>query len=314
MNGTKTTIMPAPTKLNPIKRDVDYGLEDTSALHQAITNSTITKRVPAPTKLGTIERDVDYGNVNGLPLKMDIYYPQVASGPVPALIFIHGGSLILGAKTDVTPSDIKALTSAGYLIGSVNYRLAPQYKFPAQIQDVKCAVRFLRANSLDLGIDPARIGVWGWSAGGQLAALLGVTNGTGIYDGSGGWDGESIDVQAVVDISGVSDLATYFSKDGLALKEKAFGNTNEWLEKGSPVSFISKDSPPFLIIHGQADAFVPLSQSQTLHNRLISKNVTSNLIVVTNADHDLNAFGGPMSPSRDEITKIMVAFFDKYLK
>ena len=160
-------------------------------------------------KLGTVDRDITYGNVDGIALKMDIYYPRISLETTPALVYVHGGGWTSGDKgSGDVMLDTPELLSRGYLVASVNYRLAPQYKFPAQIEDVKCAVRFLRANASAYGIDASRIGVWGGSAGGHLAALLGVTDSNAGFDGSGGHQQESSRVQAVVDLYGPTEFLT----------------------------------------------------------------------------------------------------------
>jgi acetyl esterase/lipase len=123
---------------------------------------------------------------------MDIYYPRKASGPVPIAVYVHGGAWAVGDKTWVTaPLDIEELIDRGYMLCAIDYRLAPRYKFPAQIEDVKCAIRFLRANASKYGIDPTRIGAWGESAGGHLVALLGVTDSSAGLEGSGGYADQS---------------------------------------------------------------------------------------------------------------------------
>ena len=107
---------------------------------------------------------------------MDIYIPNVAvTHPLPLAIFVHGGGLTAGDKSDINPVFLNALASAGYAVASVNYRLAPQYKFPAQIEDLKCAIRYLRANAQTYGINASEIFLFGTSAGGQLSAIAALT-------------------------------------------------------------------------------------------------------------------------------------------
>ena len=203
-------------------------------------------------KLGTIENDVIYCNIDGLYLKMDIYYPHVASGLVPAILYLHGGGWYMGDKADIL--GFNELATRGYLVASINYRLAPQSTFPAQIEDVKCAVRYLRSNATRLGLDTDHIGVLGYSAGAHLAALLGVTDSTAGFDGSSGWSKQSSRVQAVVDIAGPSDL-TIFNTDAIHEEwiENLMGKSKcnqDALKLASPISYVSNNSAPFLIIHG----------------------------------------------------------------
>ncbi len=270
----------------------------------------------SPSKLGTVERDVTYGKTSGVNLKMDIYYPRKASGPVPVAVYVHGGAWAVGDKTWVTaPLDIGELVDRGYMLCAIDYRLAPRYKFPAQIEDVKCAIRFLRANASKYGIDPTRIGAWGESAGGHLVALLGVTDSSAGLEGSGGYADQSSRVQAVVDMFGPSDLTALPGQSQLL--EQVFGTSNpesEALKRASPITYVSKDDPPFLILHGEMDDVIPLSQSQILYDRLVSAGVPATLVVVKNSGHVFVPVGGPITPTRAELTKMVADFFDSYLK
>jgi acetyl esterase/lipase len=271
-----------------------------------------------PDKLGKVENDVTYGMADGLALKMDIYYPEVANGAVPAVIYVHGGAWIGGDKREgAGATEIPELISRGYLVAAINYRLAPQYKFPAQIEDVKCAVRFLRANAATYGIDPARIGAWGGSAGGHLVALLGVTDTNADFEGNGGYADQSSRVQAVVDMFGPTDLSAIFQGADPQLLQLVFGTTNrnsDTVKRASPVTWVSSDDPPFLILHGDKDMLVPPNQSKKLYDRLAAAGVPATLVIVKNAGHGFIPEGGIMDPSRDQITKMVADFFDRYLK
>jgi acetyl esterase/lipase len=268
--------------------------------------------VPVSTsKLGTIEKDVTYCDVDGLSLKMDIYYPKVVSGLVPAVLYLHGGSFTMGDKADIF--DVNELLTRGYLVASINYRLAPQYKFPAQIEDAKCAVRYLRGNAKQLGLDTAHIGVLGFSAGATLAALLGLTDSSDGFDGSGGWIDQSNSVQAVVDIAGPSNWVLLNDDSYRNNLDQLFGASNYDSEKlywASPIKYVSKNSAPFLIAHGDKDDVVPLEQSQILYNRLKSCDVPVTFIVAKNATHIWNS----STPNVEENIERVYNFFDKYLK
>jgi acetyl esterase/lipase len=237
---------------------------------------------------------------------------------VPAVLYVHGGGWTKGDKAaGAGASEIPELISRGYLVAAINYRLAPQYKFPAQIEDVKCAVRFLRANATTYGIDPERIGAWGGSAGGHLVALLGVTDATAGFEGNGGYADQSSRVQAVVDMFGPSDLTTAFQGANTQLLEQVFGTTDrnsDIVKQASPVTWVSSDDPPFLILHGEKDTLVPPSQSKILYDRLVAAGVPATLTIVKNAGHGFAPARGTIDPSRIAITKMVADFFDKYLK
>ena len=270
----------------------------------------------SPSKLGTVERDVTYGNASGVSLKMDIYYPRKASGPAPVAVYVHGGAWTTGDKSWVTGAlDINELLDRGYMICAIDYRLAPRYKFPAQIEDVKCAIRFLRANASTYGLDPARIGAWGDSAGGHLAALLGLADSRAGLEGSGGYADQSSRVQAVVDMYGPTDLTALTGEPELL--EPVFGASglqSEMLSRASPVTYVSGDAPPFLIIHGEMDDIVPPAQSALLYDRLVSAGVPARLVMVNSCGHILMPVGAATAPSRAEVATMVADFFDTYLR
>src|SRR5258708_29883266 len=146
------------------------------------------------------------------------------------------------------------------------------------IEDVKCAVRFLRAQAGTYHIDPKEIGVWGGSAGGHLVSLLGVTDQRAVFE-VGKYSDQTSRVQAVVDLFGPADLTVFFSDAYLQqLRESVFGSFD--LAKASPVTYITADDPPFLIMQGDADKTVPFSQSQEFYNKLVAAGVSAKLIVV----------------------------------
>ncbi len=265
-----------------------------------------------------IERDVIYGKADGVELKLDFYFPKKTEGKLPVTVYVHGGGWQNGDKgSGAGTMAIGELVKRGYLVASVNYRLAPTYKFPAQIEDVKCAIRFLRAQANEYNLDPKRIGVWGGSAGGHLVALLGTSDAKAGLEGKGGWADQSSRVQAVVDLFGPTDLTVEFPGGNARIAETVFGaasSKDEVMKRASPVTYITPDDPPYLILHGDSDRLVPLSQSEELHQRLRAAGVPSKLVVVKNAGHSFKPSGGTPQPDRQELTKMIADFFDQTLR
>jgi acetyl esterase/lipase len=298
----------------------------TSPLTTSPFSSVPSATVPVPSllygpnssKLGTTEKDVTYGIAGNVSLKMDIFYPKMASGVLPVVVYVHGGGWTGGDKAaGAGVNEIPEMIKRGYLVASINYRLAPQYRFPAMIEDAKCAVRFLKAKASDFGLDPGRIGVWGGSAGGHLVALLGTTDASAGFEGTGGYADQSSRVQAVVDFFGPADLNIFFQRYQGTIMKEVFGAADansDKLKVASPVTYISRDDPPFLIMQGDKDTVVPLIQSQILYDRLVADGVTASLVIVKNAGHSFTPSGGAISPGRAEITTMVADFFDKHLK
>jgi acetyl esterase/lipase len=263
-------------------------------------------------------RDVTYCANGGVDQKMDVYFPWKPAGPSPVILFVHGGGWVAGTKTG-TPgmSYFLDLARRGYTTFSIDYRLAPTDTFPANIIDVKCAVRHIRASAAAYNIDPQRIGAWGASAGGHLVALLGTS------DQSAGWDvGQYLDqssrVSVVVDMYGIHDLTTEYVVGNIrGLDRMAFGAKSPLdpiLAQASPVSHITPDDPPFLLLHGDMDPTIPVTQSQIFHDRLVTGGVSSIFVPVHNAGHGFNAIGGPIDPPYATIAKTILGFFDQYLR
>ena len=259
-----------------------------------------------PKKFGSTDRDVIYCAADGVDLGMDVYYPP-SGGPWPAVIFVHGGGWTEGDKAGVpfNPSPF------GYLVASINYRLYPAARFPAMIQDVKCAIRHLRAHARRYNLDPARIGLIGHSAGSHLAALA------GLVDESAGWDvGSHLDqssrVQAVIAASGPADLAQIFPEWVEGLKQEVFGPGR--LVSGSPVTHAHAGAPPFLIIHGDADEAVPVVQAHLLRDALAAARAPVELIILRNGGHGLEPVTGPLDPPIEAVFGRALEFLDAHLR
>ena len=225
--------------------------------------------------------------------KLDLYVPDNGD-LLPLIIWIHGGAFRMGSKVDHVPLEFLEL---GYAVASVNYRLSQHAIFPAQIEDVKAAVRWLRANAETFYIDANRFGVWGESAGGHLAAMLGTTGNIDTFD-----VGENLDVssqvQVVVDHFGPTD---FLQMDAQRLPGGMVHDTidspeselvggpiqenKERVVRANPVTYVSAEAPPFLIIHGDQDPLVPYQQSLLLYEALVEAKVPVLLYTVAGEGH-----------------------------
>jgi acetyl esterase/lipase len=216
------------------------------------------------------------------------------------------------------------VAAGGWVFVSINYRLAPRYRWPAQIDDATCAIRFLRAHAAALHIDPRRIGAIGDSAGGQLVALLGLAGPSAGFD-VGQYRAESSAVQAVVDLYGPADLTTA-DWEGSAVVEAVapgvFGTTlgpgspaaTRELAAASPVTYVRRRAPPFLIMQGDRDTVVPPDQSQELARRLAVAGDSPTLVMVPGAQHDFVAVpGGPPVPGLALLADEAASFLVRHL-
>lgn len=264
------------------------------------------------------EKEIVFGTVDGVDLKLDLARPGKGNGPYPALIFIHGGGWSTGRRQN-NSIEIKLAAERGYVAVTVDYRLTSvndglkaKYPFPAQLHDVKCAVRWLRANAEKYSIDPAHIGAYGYSAGGHLALLLGLTDPSDDMEGNCGNLYFSSKVQAVVSRAGPADLLTFFETkyaDRAAVMRLVGGSPEEMPEEyrvASPATYVSEDDPPVLTIHGDQDTVVPSQNAELLDTRMKEIGVSHTLIMVEGAGHNVLVNFYEDYPVWD--------FFDKHLK
>jgi acetyl esterase/lipase len=263
-----------------------------------------------------IERNLVYKRINGRALTLDLYRPQKASSPLSVIFWIHGGGWSHGQKERHSPA--LSFLNDGYAVASVEYRLSSEALFPAQIEDCKAALRWLRANAAKYNLDADRIGAWGHSAGGHLSALLGTSGGVQELEGGGDNMSYSSRVQAVCDVSGPSDLLRLYHDasdasagtrpQAVAYIDALLGGPAEQNKTkamaASPITYVSKDDPPFLIIHGKKDFSVPASQGELLAAALKAAGVETTL-EITSQGHTVRG---------ERILPIVKAFFDKYLK
>jgi len=270
------------------------------------------------------EKDIQYVPGADVAQRLDLYLPgKPAAKPLPLVVWIHGGGWRGGSKAGCPAL---RMVAEGYAAASVEYRFSQKALFPAQIQDCQAAIRWLRANSGKYGIDPNRIGVWGASAGGHLVALLGTAGGKKAFPAVGGNEDQSDRVQAVCDQYGPTDFNTVMQQaaDDRNIRNIFKFNTpsdpysgligvNLGADKAkgdavSPVHYVSRDNPPFLILHGTHDALVPFAQSEELAAALKAKGVEVLLQRFPGAGHGGPAFGKPA------VGKLIESFFAKHLK
>ena len=215
------------------------------------------------------ETDIVYGTGGGTELKLDLYSPENLSAPVPAMIFIHGGGWRSGKRQDYKLYTTR-FAEMGYVVATVTYRLREAGYFPNCVEDVKCAVRWMRANAEKLHVDPDRIAVIGGSAGGHLSMMVGYSSDVPEFEGTGGHEGVSSAVAAVIDIYGPTDFTIGPNQDHSLLTnflQGTYEEIPEKFEKASPITYLDKSDPPTLIFHGTVDSLVPVIQSDRLAER-----------------------------------------------
>lgn len=243
--------------------------------------------------------DIGYATVGEHQLSLDLYQPVSAEQPSPLVIWVHGGAWRSGSKAD---APVAQLIEHGFAIASVDYRLSPVSRFPAQIHDIKAAIRFLRARAAQYKLDPARFAVAGSSAGGHLAALVGVTNDQEELEGAVGEHlSESADVQAIISFYGASNLQTILSQStphGLQVRVPALqlllgGQPEEkptLARLASPVAHVDPGDPPLLLIHGDQDPQMPFAQSRELESVYEQHHLPVQLHVVHGGVHGGTGF------------------------
>lgn len=261
-------------------------------------------------------------------MQMDILQPKTKEKK-PAILFVTGGGFINANKDNGIQLRMH-LAENGCVVGSISYRVAPTAKFPEPLEDVKAAIRYLKANADRFGIDPSRVGIVGGSAGGYLTAMAGTTSGTKMFD-----RGENLqvtsDVKAAVDLYGLSDLTQIgsdFSADVQARHRSAGATEALWVngspvfggrdggiladkqvaEAANPIHYISKTSAPMLLMHGTSDTVVSPSQTDLLYQALQKSGIPSERYLVTGAAH------GGKYWVQEPVLKIITDFFDRYLK
>ena len=276
--------------------------------------------------LAGIRTEYYYESINGINESLFLFRPNTQSvAPLPLVVYIHGGGLYSGSAVIGETPDAhnfvmsrieEKLIAHGIAFASINYRLAPDFKWPTQLQDAKAAIRFLRANAASLGIDPARIAVMGDSGGGELATFIGLTSHLS-YGVAGPWLGASSSVLAVVDMFGPTNRA-YFAKKRLMqygnLNDPVYGlYTPSAIYQESAINYVQPGDPPFLIIQGEKDPLVPPSQSISLYHRLRDAGDNVRLILVRNAMHEFYPDGGSIHPSLLAISRTVSHFFENIL-
>ncbi|MDF1850223.1 MAG: alpha/beta hydrolase [Verrucomicrobiales bacterium] len=265
-------------------------------------------RPPAGTVLS---KDIVFAEADGIELKLDIYRPvQKSEAPLPVVLWIHGGGWLKGSKDNCKAA---FLAQHDFAVVSVGYRLTTVAQWPAQIEDCYTAVRWVRENADTYGFDPDRIGAWGGSAGAHLAAILGTR--------PAGKEKTSSRVQAVCDWYGPTDLLTMppnvvsekrtkeqvAQSNGAKLLGAPVPDIPEKAKDASAFYHVTKDDPPFLIMHGSADPGVPVTQSQRFHDALKKAGVASELVILEGAGHGGKEF------QTQEVKETVRNFFEENL-
>ncbi len=271
-----------------------------------------------------IQENVVYGDGGGEELTLHLARPTDMDQAAPALVFIHGGAWRAGDKNSFLPA-IELAAQRGYVAATIGYRFAPKHRFPAQIEDCKCAVRWLRAHAEELNVDPHRVGAIGASAGAHLALLLGTMDSGDGLEGNGGWNDQSSKVQAVVSYFGPVNLtlsiediknspaADVFMEQAVRtiLQDFVGGapeERTEELQLASPINYVSEGDAPMLLFQGTRDPLVPFDQAFQMAGKLTTHKIPGRIEFIIGAGHGWR--GGELERTEAAV----MAFFDKHLE
>jgi len=277
---------------------------------------------PSPVPAGVkADRNLVYARAGDKDLLLDIYRPGKQVGRLPVVLWVYGGAFRAGSKEDGQTAGATWLANQGYAVVAFNYRLSRVAKFPAQTHDCKAAVRWVRANAAQYQLDPKRIAAWGASAGGHLSSMLGTSGGVEELEGDLGNARESSRVQAVVDFYGPTD---FLLMDSQAIpggqkhdppdspESQLIGgpiqDNREKTARANPITFVSPDDPPFLILHGDRDPLVPVGQSEIFFAALRKAGVNATFHKIVGAGHGGAQFNSPVARA------MVLAFLDQHLK
>lgn len=256
-------------------------------------------------------RNLEYGTHERH--KLDIFVPK-GDGPFPVVVWVHGGAWSGGSKEG---NPAVALLDKGFAVAGINYRLSQHAVFPAQIHDCKSAIRYLRANAKKYKLDPDHIGVWGASAGGHLVALMGTAGDVKELEGDVGTKTGSSRVQAVCNWFGPTDLVKLSPPAATnnpitRLLGGTTGDKKDLALSADPITHVTADDPPFLIMHGTKDTTVPLNQSELLEAALKKAKIECEFLVFKDAGHYDPEFRKQL---QTDANKAKIAdFFEKNLK
>ena len=259
----------------------------------------------------SIKEGIVIGEGGGRSLEADIFLPPLEEKNRPAVLFIHGGGWIEGDRSQLRGYGI-LLARLGFVCMCNSYRLSNESIWPAQIQDVNCAIRYLRANATDLGLDPDRIGVSGNSAGGHLSLMAAATNYDQIFEGEGGNNEVSSEIKAVCAIyppTTIRQLEMVNPLENAFLMLMGKEAKKEDYDKASPLNYVTEDYPPCMLIHGSTDSVVRLKDSTKFYEKLIEFNRPASLHIFSEEEH---AFDGEPDYGR-AIADLQALFFLKYL-
>jgi len=259
------------------------------------------------------ESGIEYSNPDNQHLELNLARPKQTDGLRPAILCIHGGGFRAGMREGYDGL-CRRLAQRGFVAVTITYRLAPKYQFPAAVFDTKAAVRWLRANATQYHIDPARIGVTGDSAGGQLAQFLGVTAGVKMFEGDGGKPDQSSAVACVVNRYGPSNLLKSYdaSVDAAEVLPLFLGGNRETARAqhilASPLNWVTPLAAPTLLLHGTEDKYVAYEQAIWMRDRLQACGVEVELLTLTGAGH------GFKGADAEKAEQALIAFFESHLK
>ena len=259
----------------------------------------------------SIKEGIVIGEGGGRSLEADIFLPPLEEKSRPAVLFIHGGGWIEGDRSQLRGYGI-LLARLGFVCMCNSYRLSNESIWPAQIQDVNCAIRYLRTNATDLGLDPDRIGVSGNSAGGHLSLMAAATNYDQIFEGEGGSNEVSSEIKAVCAIyppTTIRQLEMLNPLENAFLMLMGKEAKKEDFDKASPLNYVTEDYPPCMLIHGSTDSVVRLKDSTKFYEKLIEFNRPASLHIFSEEEH---AFDGEPDYGR-AVADLQALFFKKYL-